>query len=233
MNKIIKKSPRHIGIIIDGNRRWAKKRGLPALEGHRRGFENVKEMIKWCTARELNILTFYAFSTENWNRSQREVNYLMRLLLKAMNKKYVKKVEKEKIGIRLMGQRERLPKFLQKSIKDAEELTKDNKEKIVNFAISYGGRAEIVEAVKKIVKQKIAPNRITEDLVSQNLWTRELPDPDLIIRTGGEKRISNFLIWQGAYSELYFYDKFWPDFTEKDLDAALKYFASRSRRFGK
>ena len=125
MNKIIKKSPRHIGIIIDGNRRWAKKRGLPALEGHRRGFENVKEMIKWCTARELNILTFYAFSTENWNRSQREVNYLMRLLLKAMNKKYVKKVEKEKIGIRLMGQRERLPKFLQKSIKDAEELTKE------------------------------------------------------------------------------------------------------------
>ena len=224
--------PYHIGIIIDGNRRWARQRGLPALEGHRQGLEKVKKVIKWCKARGIKILTFYAFSTENWNRSKVEVNYLMRLFKRALTKD-IKEINKEGFKIQIIGQRERLSLRLQKLAKEAEKLTKNNKKGILNLAIGYGGRAEIVEAVKKIIKRKIPSDKITEDLISKNLWTKGLSDPDLIIRTAGEQRLSNFLIWQAAYSELYFCSKLWPDFSEEDLDKALEDFALRQRRFGK
>lgn len=228
----MKKAPYHLGIIIDGNRRWAQKRGLPSFEGHRRGLEKVKEIGKWCKKRGVKILTLFAFSTENWDRSKTEVNYLMKLLGQALAKKNIKEIDKEGIKIQVIGQRGKLPSQLQETIKKAEEITQNNKEGILNIALSYGGRAEIVEAVKKIVK-KNPLSEITEDLISRNLWTAGEPYPDLIIRTAGEQRLSNFLLWQAAYSELYFSEKYWPEFTEKDLDEALRNYAQRQRRFGK
>jgi len=226
----MRKIPHHLGIIIDGNRRWAKERGLPALEGHRRGLERLKELIDWSKERGIKILTLFVFSTENWKRSKVEVNYLIRLFGQALSKKNIQKIHQEGIKIRVIGQRERLPGSLQKTIKDVEELTKSNKGMVLNFALSYGGRAEIVEAIKNVIKKKIPLEKITEDMISQNLWTS---DVDLIIRTGKEQRISNFLIWQAAYSELYFCPKYWPEFSEKDLDRALQQYACCQRRFGK
>jgi len=224
------KIPYNLGIIIDGNRRWAMERGLPAFEGHRRGLERVRELIKWCKERGIKILTLFVFSTENWKRSKKEVNYLMGLIKKAFNKKNTEKINREGVKVQVIGQRERLVKSVQKTIKETEELTKNNKKMIVNFALSYGGRAEIVEAIKNIIKNKIPPEKITEETIKENLWTS---DVDLMIRTGKEQRISNFLIWQTAYSELYFSQKYRPDFTKKDLDEALADYASRQRRFGK
>ncbi|PIQ06343.1 MAG: di-trans,poly-cis-decaprenylcistransferase [Candidatus Nealsonbacteria bacterium CG18_big_fil_WC_8_21_14_2_50_37_10] len=226
----MRKIPHHLGIIIDGNRRWAKERGLPALEGHRRGLERLKELIDWSKERGIKVLTLFVFSTENWKRSKVEVNYLIRLFGQALSKKNIQKIHQEGIKIRVIGQRERLPGSLQKTIKDVEELTKSNKGMVLNFALSYGGRAEIVEAIKNVIKKKIPLEKITEDMISQNLWTS---DVDLIIRTGKEQRISNFLIWQAAYSELYFCPKYWPEFSEKDLDRALQQYACCQRRFGK
>ena len=226
----MRKPPYHLGIIIDGNRRWAKERGLPALEGHRRGLERLKELIDWSKERGIKVLTLFVFSTENWKRSKVEVNYLIRLFGQALSKKNIQKIHQEGIKIRVIGQRERLPGSLQKTIKDVEELTKSNKGMVLNFALSYGGRSEIVEAIKNVIKKKIPLEKITEDMISQNLWTS---DVDLIIRTGKEQRISNFLIWQAAYSELYFCPKYWPEFSEKDLDKALEDYAQRQRKFGK
>jgi len=225
----MRKIPHHLGIIIDGNRRWAKERGLPALEGHRRGLERLKELIDWSKERGIKVLTLFVFSTENWKRSKVEVNYLIRLFGQALSKKNIQKIHQEGIKIRVIGQRERLPGSLQKTIKDVEELTKSNKGMVLNFALSYGGRAEIVEAIKNVIKKKIPLEKITEDMISQNLWTS---DVDLIIRTGKEQRISNFLIWQATYSELYFCPKYWPEFSEKDLDEALAEYTHRQRRFG-
>ena len=190
-------------------------------------------MVKWCKERGIKILTFYTFSTENWRRSKIEVNYLMKLLGRALSKKSVEKYHRQGGRLRFIGQRWRLSPRLQKAMEEAERLTGNNRDIIINIAISYGGRAEIVETVKKIIKKKISPENITEELISQNLWTGGMPDPDLIIRTGGEKRISNFLIWQSSYAELYFSPKYWPDFTEKDLDQALQDYDRRQRRFGK
>ena len=226
----MKKNPHHLGIIIDGNRRWAKERRLPVFEGHRKGLEKIKELINWSKDRGIRILTLFVFSTENWKRSKKEVSYLLKLLEQAFNKKNIQKIHKEGIKIRVIGQREKLPKSLQKTIKNIEKLTKNNRGMILNFALSYGGRVEIAEAIKNIIKKKIPPEKITEDIISQNLWTSDL---DLLIRTGKEQRISNFLIWQVAYSELYFCKKYWPAFTEKDLDKALREYSRRQRRFGK
>lgn len=233
MLKKTKKIPFHLGIIIDGNRRWAKKRGLPFFEGHRKGYNKVGKIGEWCNKRGIKILTLYTFSTENWNRSKKEVSYLMDLLSKALNKKSIKKLHQKKIKLQVIGQRERLSELLQKRIKEAEKLTKNNKEGILNLAISYGGRPEIIQAVKNIIEKKISANKITEDLINQNLWTAGLPYPDLIIRTGGVQRLSNFLTWQSAYSEFYFTKKYWPAFTEKDLDKALIDYSQRQRRFGR
>jgi len=223
------KTINHLGIIIDGNRRWAKKRGLPTFEGHKKGIDKVKKAIEWANKREIKNLTFFVFSTENWKRSKKEVDYLMKLA-EEMIKDYEDTAKKEKIRIRVIGKKERLPKSLQKEIEKVENSTKNNKRMTVNFALSYGGRNEIVEVIKKIIEKKIPLEKINEKTISQNLWTTDL---DLLIRTGKEKRLSNFLLWQSAYSELYFSSKYWPDFTEKDLEKALNDYYSRQRRFGK
>ena len=227
------KIPYHLGIIIDGNRRWAKERGLSSFEGQKKGLDNVHKIGDWAKKKGIKILTLYTFSTENWKRTKQEVRYLMKLLSEAFSKKNVKKLHQKGIKVQAIGQRERLPKFLQKKIETAERITKNNKENILNLAISYGGRPEIIQAIKNIIKKRIPVDKITEEVINKNLWTTGLPDPDLIIRTGGEQRLSNFFTWQSVYSELYFTKKYWPDFTEKDLDMALLDFSLRQRRFGK
>jgi undecaprenyl diphosphate synthase len=225
--------PYHLGIIMDGNRRWAREKGLPLLEGHRKGFEKFKEAARWCKKKGVKILTVFAFSAENWSRSKQEVSYLIGLLKLALSKKEVENLNKDGARLQIIGQKERFSKDIQKLMAEAEEKTKNNKEVIFNLALSYGGRAEILEAVKNIVRKKVSPDKINEKLFSQNLWTKGMPDPDLIIRTSGEERLSGFLIWQAAYSELYFHEKYWPEFSEKDLDQVFAEFSRRQRRFGK
>jgi len=221
--------PRHLGIIIDGNRRWAKERGLPTLEGHKRGFEAVKEIIKATKERGIKILTIFCFSTENWNRSKEEVGYLMNLMEKSLED-YFENFKNQDIRIQIIGQKERFSPSIQEKIARVERDTEKNKTMTVNLAMSYGGRAELVEALKNIIKKGIKPDDITEQTIKDNLWTT---DVDLVIRTGGEQRLSGFLLWQVAYSEFLFVPKYWPDFSEADLDAALADYASRQRRFGK
>lgn len=224
------KIPNHLGIIIDGNRRWAKGKGLSSFKGHQKGFDKVDEIGEYCLENGVKILTLYCFSTENWNRSKAEVSYLMRLIARAFNKDSIKKYNNRGVRMQVIGQKEKLPKSLRKKIEKAEQETKNNKKGILNLAISYGGRPEIVQAVKSIVKKKLP---ITEKSINDNLWTKGLPGPDLIIRTGGEQRLSNFLTWQSAYAELYFPKKYWPEFTKKDIDKAFEEYASRNRRFGR
>jgi len=226
----MKKIPQHLAIIIDGNRRWAKEKRLPSFQGHKKGFDKVDEIGEYCLDKGVKILTLYCFSTENWERSKAEVNYLMRLLAKAFSKENIKRFNNRGVKMQVIGQKERLPKFLQKKIQKAEESTKNNKKGFLNLAISYGGRPEIVQAINNIVKKGFP---ITEKSINDNLWTKGLADPDLIIRTSGEQRLSNFLTWQSAYSELYFPKKYWPDFTKKDIDKAFEEYSLRSRRFGK
>lgn len=223
------KTPHHLGIILDGNRRWAEAKGLPAMEGHKIGLEKVKQTIKWCKQRGIKELSLFIFSTENWQRPKKEVNYLMTLTRGAIADN-LKELCQAGIKIKVIGQRSKLSEFLQKALAKCEQLTKSNQEMTLNFALSYGGRQEITEAVKKIIDKDIPSQDITEKMISDNLWASEL---DLIIRTGEEQRLSNFLIWQAAYSELYFLKKYWPDFNEQDLDEALADYAARQRRFGK
>lgn len=224
--------PKHIGFIMDGNRRWARARGLPAIEGHREGYRAVDRVSSWCFDRGIWQITLYAFSTENWKRSKEEVRdlfeffkWVLTMDLKRFNEK----------GVRLMviGQLKTLSRLLQRKITQAVELTRKNKRGVITIALNYGGREEIVHAIKEMIAQKLRPEQITEETVSQNLYTSGASDPDLIIRTAGEKRLSNFLTWQSSYSELYFCDTLWPDFSEKDLDDALADYASRKRKFGK
>ena len=221
-----KKTPHHLGIILDGNRRWAKERNLPVFEGHKKGREKVKKIIKACKNKGIKILTLFVFSTENWKRPKKEVDYLMELIKGIIG---LKELDKQGIKVVVIGQKEKLSNGIQKVIENAEKITKNNKAMILNIALSYGGRAEIVEAIKNIIKKKISLEKIDEDIISKNLWASDL---DLIIRTGKEKRISNFLIWQAAYSEIFFFDKYWPDFTEKDLDKAINEYSRHLRRFG-
>jgi undecaprenyl diphosphate synthase len=227
------KIPYHLGIIIDGNRRWALKKGLPTFEGHRRGFENIKKIGERARERGVKILTIYAFSSENWKRSPKEVNYLMGLISRAFSGKYIKDLIRKNIKLNVIGQKEKLSPRLREKIRKAEKLTEPGTGGVLNLAISYGGRAEIVQAVKKILKKRIPVNQIDEEAINRNLWTAGLPYPDFVIRTGGEKRISNFLTWQTAYSELYFIDKYWPDFKEEDLEKAFQDYSRRQRRFGR
>ena len=222
--------PHHLGIIIDGNRRWAKKKRLPWFEGHRRGSEKIEDLAIWTKNRRIKLLTIFVFSTENWKRSKLEISFLMKLFNSFFNKEKIQKLYKNKIRIKIIGQREMLSKSLQKKIKDIEEYTKNNKAMTLNLALSYGGRAEIVQVMKKIAREKIPAEKIDENMVSKNLC---VPDLDLLIRSGGEQRLSNFLIWQAAYSEFYFSKKYWPDFTEEDLDNILVDYTNRQRRFGK
>jgi undecaprenyl diphosphate synthase len=224
--------PKHIVLFPDGNRRWAKEKGLASLEGHTRGYKNLLDFSEWCKNRGVKVLTAFGFSTENWNRSPEEVNYLMKLLTTCLTDN-LDRYMKDGVRVRTIGQRDRLPEPLKQAIKKAEESTKNNSNLFLNLAISYGGKWDILNAVKKIVEEKIPAEKIDESLFESYLSTADLPTPDFIIRAGGEKRMSNFVLWQAAYSELYFSPKLWPEFSEKDLDEALEEFDKRQRRFGK
>lgn len=222
----------HIAIIMDGNRRWARKKGLTSFGGHQQGYLNFKKIAEHCWKIGVKILTVYAFSSENWKREKKEVSFLMKLFERVL-KKEKKFFAKNNIKLNVIGEIEKLPGNLKKIVGQAMAETKDNKKGILNLAVSYGGRQEIIEAVKKIIKNKISPDKINEEVFSQHLYTAGQPDPDLLIRTGGEERLSGFLPWQTIYSELYFSPKLWPDFNEGDLEEAIKEFQSRQRRFGK
>ena len=224
--------PQHIAIIMDGNRRWAEKKGLPILRGHEKGAEQLKKVSKACREIGVKIFTVYAFSTENWKRTKTEVGYLMRLMKKFLiNGSDVFK--REGIKFNVMGQIDKLPKDIQTLVKKLMKDTKDNDTGIFNLAVNYGGRQEIVEAVKDIIKSGLKPAQVDEESFGQYLDTAGQPDPDLLIRTSGEQRLSGFLPWQAVYSELYFSPKLWPDFSEKDLEEAIKEYQNRQRRFGK
>lgn len=227
--------PRHIAIIMDGNRRWAKEHGLPIKKGHKAGADAIEKIVRYANELGIEHITAYAFSTENWKRSEEEVSALM-ALLKAYLDEFSKKADKENFKIRVLGDISVLSKSLQTSINKAVETTKNNTGVSFNIAFNYGGRDEIVKATKKIATKvksgEINVEDINEELVSQNLYTYDIPDPDLMIRTSGELRISGFLIWQLAYTEFLFVDKYWPDFNEKDLDEAIAVYQKRVRKFG-
>ena len=224
-----KKIPSHVGIIMDGNGRWAKLRGKERSYGHKFGSDNVEVITEHAFNRGVNTLTLYAFSCENWQRPEKEVNELMRLL-KVYFKKFIKKLVKNDIRLFVMGDISVLSEDLKKVILDGMEKTKQFTEHTLNIAVNYGARQEIVMAVNRILEKG---EKVTVDSLSQNLYTTPFGEPDLIIRTGGELRLSNFMLYQGAYSELYFTDVLWPDFHEKELDLALESFSERNRRYGK
>jgi undecaprenyl diphosphate synthase len=221
---------KHLGIIMDGNRRWAAAKGLPPFEGHRAGYKKAEEVLNWCRDAGVRTLTLFAFSTENWQRTKKEVNFLISLFYLAFGRD-AKRLHKNNVQLHLIGRREGLPKKFREAVAVAEELTKKNTGSVLNLAINYGGRAELVDALQKILKNP--PAKITEETIAQNLYTAGQADPDLIIRTSGERRLSGFLTWQSAYSELSFIDHYWPEFSKKDFDDALADFAKRQRRFGK
>ena len=227
--------PIHIGIIMDGNRRWAKSQGKPAGFGHKAGAKTLENLVRYANKIGLKYITVYAFSTENWKRAEEEVGGLM-ILLQNYLSDYSKRADTENIRIKVLGDITKLSGGIQKSIKECLERTQNNTGITFSIAFNYGGRAEIIEATKKIAIQlkegKITENEITEELISQNLYTEDIPDPDLIIRTSGEQRLSGFLAWQSTYSELYFVQKNWPDFSEGDLDEAIAEFNRRTRKFG-
>ena len=222
--------PNHLGVIIDGNRRWAKEKGLSALEGHKKGLDILKSLIRWSKDKGVKILTIYIFSIENWGRSKEEVSYLMSLFKKVFNENQIM-AETKNIRIKIAGEREMIPEDILNIIKKIESDTIDNKGMVVNFAFSYGGRKEIIHSVKEVIKKNLTGDEITEKVTSDNLYITE--NVDLIIRTGKEKRLSGFLTWQSFFSEFYFLEKYWPDFTENDLDNVLLNYSNRQRKLGK
>ncbi len=224
--------PNHIAIIMDGNGRWAKQHGLPRLGGHQAGAENIPPIIKCLNQHHIKYVTLYGFSTENWNRPEDEVTGLLHLFEESINK-YVSELHEDGIKLRHLGHLEELPQGLQLAINKAIELTKNNTRMTLSFALNYGGRLEILDAVRHIIAEGIPKQDIDEGLFNSYLYTAGLPDVDLLIRTGGEFRISNFLIWQAVYSEYYFTDVLWPDFNQKELGKALLAYSQRQRRFGR
>ncbi len=224
--------PRHVAIIMDGNGRWALSRGLPRVAGHKAGTENLRRIIRASVEFGIKYLTIYAFSTENWGRPVEEVQGLMGILRDVIDRE-LNELHKEGVQLRHIGRLERLDARLQEKVLKAIALTRDNDRLILNVAWNYGGRDEIVCAIQKMMKDGILPDQVTDDLVSQYMFTAGVPDPDLVIRTSGELRISNFLIWQAAYSEWYITPTFWPDFSKEEYQRALESFASRDRRYGK
>jgi undecaprenyl diphosphate synthase len=223
--------PAHVAIIMDGNGRWAISRGLPRLAGHRAGTENLRRIITACVEFGIKYLTIYAFSTENWGRPREEVEGLMHILEDVIDRE-LDELHKQGVQLRHIGHLERLDPSIQQKVLQAIELTKNNDRLILNVAFNYGGRDEIVCAIKKIIADGIKPEEVTADLVSRYLFTAGVPDPDLIIRTSGELRVSNFLIWQGAYSEWYITSTYWPDFDKEEFRKALETYAQRDRRYG-
>jgi len=226
-----KQIPRHVGIIMDGNRRWATEKGLPTLEGHKEGYLKMKSIPGIFFNHGVEIVSVYAFSTENWKRSEKEVNYLMKLLTQAFTED-LEEFHKEGYKLVISGRIEDLPDELPDICKNAMEKTKENKRGVFNICLNYGGRPEIVDAIQKIVKENIPAEKINEELIQKYLYHGELPDPDIIVRTSGEKRISGFLLWESAYSEFLFLQKYWPDFNEEDVQVVLQEYTKRKRRFG-
>jgi len=224
--------PHHIGIIMDGNGRWAQGKGLPRLLGHQAGVDNIRRILESSVTFGVKVLTIYAFSTENWHRPPEEVSGLMRLLGLTIQRQLN---DLNKNGVRILhsGRLDGINQQLQNQIRHALEVTKNNTRIILNVAFNYGGRAEILDAMRRVVADGINPDTLTEELFGKYLYTAELPDPDLIIRTGGEWRLSNFLIWQAAYAEYYTTPTYWPDFDENELYKALAEYNHRERRFGR
>ncbi len=223
-------TPQCIGIILDGNRRWAKAHGVSILEGHRRGYEKVKEIMSWTTEAKVPFVVVYAFSTENWSRSPEEVSYLMGLFKEALTAKF-QELKKEGLRVRCIGERARFSSELQELMRKAEEETAHFSPPTLVLALSYGGRAEIVQAARRVAAE--GKTEITEEEFSSYLWSAGIPNPDLIIRTGGEKRLSGFLTWQSVYSELFFVDTYLADFSKGEFQDILNEFGKRKRRMGR
>lgn len=224
--------PEHVAIIMDGNGRWAARRGLPRLVGHRAGTENLRRVIRACVEFGVKYLTIYAFSTENWDRPKDEVEGLLHIL-EAVIDHELDELNREGVQLRHIGHLEKLSPMLTKKVQQAIDMTRDNQRLILSLAFNYGGRDEILCAMREIIREGIPVEAVTQELVSAHMFTAGIPDPDLIIRTSGEMRISNFLIWQAAYSEWYFTPMFWPDFDREALHAALVDYGSRNRRYGR
>jgi len=228
--------PRHVAIIMDGNGRWARQKGKPRAAGHQAGFRNTRDIVEACGFRQIEALTLFAFSSENWRRPAKEVNLLMDLFLRAL-KSEVGNLNENKVRIRFIGERSAFSDKLQMEMQHAEELTKHNLGLKLAIAVNYGGRWDIVNATKLMAEQvkqgKLEPGDITDETLSSFISLSDVPEPDLFIRTGGEKRISNYLLWHLAYTELYFSDVLWPDFNESELDKALTFFGGRERRYGR
>jgi undecaprenyl diphosphate synthase len=223
--------PQHVGVIMDGNGRWARQRGLPRIAGHRAGTENLRRVLRAAVEFGIEYLTIYAFSTENWGRPEREVQGLLSILRHVIDRE-VPKLHEQGVRLRHLGRLERIPPELETRVREAIELTKNNDRLVLNVAFNYGGRTEVVDAVRQIVSEHIPPERVDEALIDSHLYTAGQPDPDLIIRTSGEMRLSNFLIWQAAYAEFYTTPTLWPDFDKDELYKALQDFNRRERRFG-
>lgn len=228
----LEKIPQHVAMIMDGNGRWALQRGLPRLAGHKAGTENLRRIIRSTVEFGVKYLTIYAFSTENWGRPPEEVKGLMYILEDVIDHE-LNELNKEGVQLRHIGRLERLSQPLQKKVLKAIDATKSNQRLILNIAFNYGGRDEIIQAIQRMMKDGIPPEKVTDELVNQYLYTVGVPDPDLIIRTSGELRVSNFLIWQAAYSEWYITPTYWPDFDREEYRRALESFAQRDRRYGK
>ena len=232
LNIPAEKIPRHVAIIMDGNGRWAISRGLPRLAGHKAGTENLRHIIRATVEFGIKYLTIYAFSTENWGRPTEEVQGLMGILQDVIDRE-LNELHQEGVQLRHIGRLERLDPKIQAKVLKAIDLTKNNDKLVLNIAWNYGGRDEIVCAIQKIIRDGIPPEDITDELVSRYMFTAGVPDPDLVIRTSGELRVSNFLIWQVAYSEWYVTPTYWPDFDREEYRRALETYANRERRFGK
>lgn len=224
-------APRHLAMIMDGNRRWAKEQGMPAVEGHRAGYETMKKVGDWCLARGVETLTVYAFSTENWKRSETEVGFLMGLLEHALEKELDYFISRQ-IRLRILGRREGFKSRILELIDRAQDATKDFNKMTFAICLNYGGRAELVDAVKEIVAEGIEPDAIDEQMISKRLYWPHMPDPDMIVRTSGEERLSGFLLWESAYSEFYWLKKNWPAIEERDIDAIIEEYKTRQRRYG-
>jgi undecaprenyl diphosphate synthase len=223
--------PRHIGFIVDGNRRWAKKHGLPAYEGHLAGYNAIKEVVQAAFDAGIEYVSAYSFSTENWKRSEQEVSKLMGLVLRLLTAD-LHIFEENNIRLRILGTRDRLDDRIVKAIESAEAQTANNTKGTLALCFNYGGQLEIAEAVKKIVQSDVAASEVTPELITQNLYAPEVPPLDLVVRTSGEQRLSNFMLWRAAYSEFLFLEKNWPDMTKDDVTAILEEYARRGRRFG-
>ena len=224
--------PNHIAFIMDGNGRWAEQRNLPRIEGHHAGIESTRSVVKCLGEYHINYVTLYSFSTENWNRPKIEVNSLLEILGESIEKETAE-LHQNGVKIHHIGRPERLPRRLKLAIERAIELTRNNTGMNLSLAFDYGGRTEILDAVRHIVAEDIPPQDINEELFNSHLYTADLPYVDLVIRTGGELRISNFLLWQSAYSEYYFAKVLWPDFNTREVEKALKVYSQRQRRFGR